>query len=65
MYPQEIFAWEAGHDYITEGANMVNCHYSHFRSESTTKAWEAGRDAALAGKPKPVFDPRSKEQETP
>jgi hypothetical protein len=56
---QEVFDWEAGHDSVTEGANTTNCHFTHFRSERSTKVWEAGRDAAKAGKPKPEFDPRA------
>ena len=56
---QEIFDWEAGYDSVAV-ANIVNCHFSHFRSERSTLAWEAGRNAALAGKPKPAFDPHAR-----
>ncbi|MDP2620873.1 MAG: hypothetical protein Q8P46_11985 [Hyphomicrobiales bacterium] len=55
---QEVFDWEAGWDSAVEGPNTLNCHFSHFRSERSTKAWEAGHDAGKAGKPKPDFDPR-------
>ena len=37
-----------GADYAANGANMTNCHFSLFATPAHTKAWEQGRDAALA-----------------
>lgn len=54
---QEVFTWEAGYDCGKEGANTLNCHFSHFSSERKMKVWEEGKRAAMAGEPKPEFKP--------
>ena len=37
-------AYEMGVDYVRNGADTKNCHFSLFATHGMTKEWERGRD---------------------
>ena len=36
------YAYKMGLDYVINGVNLVNCHFSIFSSAENAKAWEDG-----------------------
>ena len=42
------YAEAMGRDYVLSGANTTNCNFRLFATPELTRAWERGRNAAIA-----------------